>query len=80
MSKVQHPDTRSWMTLPNQVYVARLVVPESQKTLKIETVSGNGATIAGQTVELAEKGPTVVYGVSYGQHVKAYANAFSWVN
>ena len=79
-SKVQRPDTRSWMTLPNQVYVARLVVPEKQKTLKLETVSANGTVIASETVELASQGPTVVYGVSYGTHVKAYANAFSWTN
>ncbi len=76
---VQHPDTRSWLSLPNQVLVSRLVVPASQKTIEISTYGKDGKTIAAKSVALADKGPTVVYAVSYNEHMQAYANAFSWV-
>lgn len=79
-SAVQHPDTRSWLTLPNQVLVSRIVVPANQKTLEVSTLDKGGKTLSSATVELADKGPTVVYAVNYGTHMKAYANAFSWVN
>ena len=76
---IQHPDTRSWLSLPNQVYVARVVVPKSQTSLKLETTGADGAILASQDVKLAKDGPTVVYAVSYDKNVKVYANAFSWV-
>ena len=76
---IQHPDTRSWLSLPNQVYVARVVVPKSQTSIKLETTGADGAILASQDVKLAKDGPTVVYAVSYDKNVKVYANAFSWV-
>lgn len=76
---IQHPDTRSWLSLPNQVYVARVVVPKSQQTLKLETLGANGKVLASQDVKLAKEGPTVVYAVSYDKNMRVYANAFSWV-
>ena len=79
LAQVQHPDTRSWLTLPNQVLVSRLVVPASQQSLQISTFDKSGKTLATSSVKLAEEGPTVVYAVNYGTHMKAYANAFSWV-
>ncbi len=77
---IQHPDTRSWLTLPNQVYVARIAVPKSQSTLKLETVGEDGGVLATQNVKLAKDGPTVVYAVSYDKNMQVYANAFSWVD
>lgn len=77
---VQHPDTRSWMTLPNQVQVARLVVPANQETISITTYDDKGAVLATENVKIAKRGPSVVYAVSYGKNLKAYANSFSWVN
>lgn len=79
-SQIQHPDTRSWLTLPNQVLVSRIVVPANQKTLEVTTLDKGGKTLSSAKVELADKGPTVVYAVNYGTHMQAYANAFSWVN
>lgn len=78
--KIQHPDTRSWLTLPNQVYVARIAVPKSQSNLKLETVGEDGSVLASQNVKLAKDGPTVVYAVSYDKNMQVYANAFSWVD
>lgn len=77
---VQRPDTRSWMTLPNQVHVARLVVPASQESISISTYDDKGTVLATEKVQIAKRGPSVVYAVSYGKNLKAYANSFSWVN
>lgn len=79
MQKIQHPDTRSWLTLPNQVYVARLAVPKNLQSLTLKTYDQNGGVVATEDISLAKDGPTVVYAVSYNQHLKAYANPFSWV-
>lgn len=76
---VQHPDTRSWLSLPNQVLVSRLVVPANLKTIDISTVDKSGKVLAKNTVKIAEKGPTVVYAVNYGTHLQTFANEFSWV-
>lgn len=78
-SSVQHPDTRSWLSLPNQVLVSRLVVPANLKTIDISTVDKSGKVLAKNTVKIAEKGPTVVYAVNYGTHLQTFANEFSWV-
>lgn len=78
--KMQHPDTRSWLTLPNQVYVARIQVPKSQNSLKLETLDAKGNVLASSTVKLAAEGPTVVYAVSYDKNMQVFANAFSWVD
>ena len=78
-SAVQHPDTRSWLSLPNQVLVSRLVVPANLKTIDISTVDKSGKVLAKNTVKIAEKGPTVVYAVNYGTHLQTFANEFSWV-
>lgn len=79
-SAVQRPDTRSWMTLPNQVQVARIVVPASQDSIALSTYDAKGNVLATEKVKIAKRGPSVVYAVSYGKHLKAYANSFSWVN
>jgi hypothetical protein len=79
ISKIQHPDTRSWLTLPNQVYVARVWVPDAQDSVKLETIGDKGEVLGSTTVKVAKSGPTVVYAVSYGNHLKAYGNEFSWV-
>ena len=77
---MQHPDTRSWLTLPNQVFVARIAVPKNQKTIQLQTFDLEGKPLASKEVKLANNGPTVVYAVSYDQNIQAYANAFSWVD
>lgn len=78
VSKLQRPDTRSWLSLPNQVLVARIYVPNSAKEVKIETLSGS-SVIASTSVPLAAEGPTLVYAVSYDNQLKAYANKNSWI-
>lgn len=80
VAALQHPDTRSWLSLPNQVLVSRIVVPASQQSLEIQTLDKSGKALSSAKVDLADQGPTVVYAVNYGTHMKAYANAFSWVN
>ena len=79
-SNLQHPDTRSWLSLPSQVLVSRIVVPAGQKTIEIQTLGKGGKPLVSSKVELADHGPTLVYAVNYGTHMKTYANAFSWVN
>ena len=77
---IQRPDTRSWLTLPNQVFVARVAVPKNQKTLKLQTMNAKGQPLATTDIKLAKDGPTVVYAVSYDKNIKVYANEFSWVD
>lgn len=77
---IQRPDTRSWLTLPNQVFVARVAVPKNQKTLKLQTMNAKGQPLATTDIKLAKEGPTVVYAVSYDKNIKVYANEFSWVD
>ena len=77
---IQRPDTRSWLSLPNQVFVARVAVPKNQKTLKLQTMNAKGQPLATTDIKLAKEGPTVVYAVSYDKNIKVYANEFSWVD
>lgn len=77
---IQRPDTRSWLTLPNQVFVARVAVPKNQMTLKLQTMNAKGQPLATTDIKLAKEGPTVVYAVSYDKNIKVYANEFSWVD
>ena len=77
---IQRPDTRSWLTLPNQVFVARVAVPKNQKTLKLQTMNAKGQPLETTDIKLAKEGPTVVYAVSYDKNIKVYANEFSWVD
>lgn len=78
-STIQHPDTRSWLTLPNRIDVARFYVPNSVKEIKLRTFDGEGKQLAETKVSIAEKGPTVVYASSYGANLNAFGNSFSWV-
>ena len=77
---IQRPDTRSWLSLPNQVFVARVAVPKNQKTLKLQTMNAKDQPLATTDIKLAKEGPTVVYAVSYDKNIKVYANEFSWVD
>ena len=77
---IQRPDTRSWLSLPNQVFVARVAVPKNQKTLNLQTMNAKGQPLATTDIKLAKEGPTVVYAVSYDKNIKVYANEFSWVD
>lgn len=79
VAKMQRPDTRSWLTLPNKVIVARLYVPNATKQLTIETFDANKKTMAQTSVAIADKGPTVVYAVSYDKQLSAFANKNSWI-
>lgn len=78
-SKLQRPDTRSWLSLPNQVLVARMYVPANTKQITLETLS-QGKVRATTSVNIAAHGPTVVYAVSYDKQLRAYANKKSWVS
>ena len=77
-SKLQRPDTRSWLSLPNKVLVARMYVPTNTKQITVETLS-KGNVFASTKVDIAAEGPTVVYAVSYDKQLRAYANKNSWV-
>ena len=78
-SSIQHPDTRSWLTLPNTIDVARIWVPENVEELTLTTYADAGRKLAQQPVKIAKKGPSVVYAVSYGPQLHAFGNSFSWV-
>ncbi len=78
-SSMQRPDTRSWLSLPNQVVVARMYVPANTTKIRLDTLSGKGGVLASATVPIAAQGPTVVYAVSYDSQLRAYANKHSWV-
>ena len=76
---LQHPDTRSWLTLPSRIDVARVFVPNSAKEVKLNTYNAAGQVLGTTTVPIAAKGPTVVFASSYGKNLHAYGNSFSWV-
>lgn len=69
LSAMQHPDTRSWMTLPNEILVSRLVVPANQHSLTITTYSKNGGRLASKTVSLPGTESMVVYASSYDKYL-----------
>lgn len=75
----QNPDTRSWLSLPKEVKVARLYVPKDTKEITIETFDANGKVIASKKTPLADVGPTIVYAVSYDQQLVTYSNKSSWI-
>lgn len=76
---LQRPDTRSWLTLPNKVIVARFYVPNKTKNVTIQTYDEKKRIMAQYAVDIAELGPTVVYAVSYENQLKAFANKQSWI-
>ena len=65
----QHPDTRSWMTLPNQIMVARFIVPANQQSLTITTYNKAGGKLASKSVKLEGTDSTVVYATSYNKNL-----------
>ncbi len=75
----QKPDTRSWLSLPKNVKVARLYVPNNTKEITIETLDNKGKVIATSKTPLADVGPTVVYAVSYNDQLVTYHNQKSWI-
>lgn len=79
IAATQRPDTRSWLSLPHQVMVARLYVPTRATQIKLDTLAAKGTVLASATVPIAKKGPTVVYAVSYDKQLRAYANKHSWI-
>ncbi len=79
MSKAQKPDTRSWLSLPGKVLVARMYVPQNAKDIEIQTKTQNGRALNKIKVPLSAKGPTVIYAASYDGKLRAYANKSSWL-
>lgn len=79
-SKLQNPDTRSWLTLPSKMLVARMYVPSGQKQIELQTRNTSGKVVSSEKVRLAAKGPTVIYAVSYDTQLRAYANDNSWLS
>ncbi|MCD8338971.1 MAG: hypothetical protein LUC43_02040, partial [Burkholderiales bacterium] len=61
----QHADTRSWMSLPNQILVARLIVPQNQHSVTLNTFGAGGKKLASRTVQLKGTDSTVIYATSY---------------
>ncbi|SBW10328.1 exported hypothetical protein [uncultured delta proteobacterium] len=78
-SKMQNPDTRSWLTLPGKMLIARMYVPAGQKQIELQTRNASGRVVSSKKVDLAAKGPTVIYAVSYDTQLRAYANDNSWL-
>ena len=78
-SKAQKPDTRSWLTLPSKMLVARMYVPMGQKQIELQTRNASGRVVGKTVVPLAAKGVTVIYAVSYENQLRAYANSSSWL-
>ena len=74
------PEIRSWLTLPQTVYVARIAVPKKRKEIVIQTLDKEGRVLASRECELSDNGPTVIYAVSYDKHMIAFKNGYSWVN
>lgn len=80
MGKLQKPDTRSWLSLPGKVLVARMYVPVKASEVELHTTDAQGHVLAATRVKLADAGPTVIYAVSYDSQLRAYANKTSWLN
>ncbi len=80
ITRLQVPDTRSWLSLPKKVQVARFFVPNKVNEITIQTFDKNSGKLASVDIALAKKGPTVVYAVSYDKSLKAYANMKSWID
>lgn len=79
IAKAQKPDTRSWLSLPKEIKVARFYVPNDTKEIAFETFDVNNHKVTSNNVTLAEKGPTVVYAVTYDDVLLTYSNKDSWV-
>lgn len=77
--KTQRPDTRSWLSLPNQIMAVRLYVPNNATTLTIDTYDAEKKKVSSTTVALAKKGPSVIYAVNYDKNLHAVANESSWI-
>jgi len=78
-ARVQRPDTRTWLSLPNQILVARLYVPNSAKTISINTYAEDKTKVSTTKVSLAKEGPSVVYAVNYNSHLNAFVNESTWL-
>lgn len=79
INKAQRPDTRSWLSLPNQIMAVRLYVPNNAKSLTITTYDEKKKKMSTRNVALAAKGPSVIYAINYGEHLQAVANESSWI-
>lgn len=58
------PDTRSWVTLPSRVYLARVEVPPGIHEIEIAFEGKSGAAIAKKKVKIEEGGYAVVFAAS----------------
>lgn len=76
---MQQPDTRSWLSLPSKIMVARFYVPNSAKEISLRTYDEKRNIIAEEKVDLAPKGPSVVYAASYGPTLRTNVNTSSWI-
>ncbi len=79
LANVQRPDTRTWLSLPNKIMVARFYVPNDAKTITIETYDAGKMKMGETEIALAEKGPSVIYAVNYGKNLQAIANESTWI-
>lgn len=57
------------MTLPNQIMVARFIVPANQQSLTITTYNKAGGKLASKSVKLEGTDSTVVYATSYNKNL-----------
>lgn len=79
VGKAQSSDTRSWLTLPNQVLVSRNYVNNNMKEITITTFDEKKKTMSTTTVPLNENGPTVIYAVNYNGNLHAMPSEGTWL-
>ena len=72
------PETRSWRTLPREIMVTHIYVPENIREVTLSTYDKNGRRVASSNIKVENVNATVVYGVSYGKHLFAKANSVSF--
>jgi hypothetical protein len=60
MVALDKPDTRSWTTLPDRVWIGRVLVPAGQHTLEINVRGNGGEERRTATVNVGEGGYVVL--------------------
>lgn len=76
----EHPDTRSWTSLPAKMLGARLRVPTGTKNLKLVTYDSSGRQLATQKIKINPNGHNFVYARSIDGTLHAQASNDLWVN
>ncbi len=76
---IQQADTRSWLTLPRSIVVARMYVPKNIDTITIKTYDRFAYPLASKQIKIPKDVPTVIYATSYDRQLNLMVNEKSWV-